>query len=81
MSTWRVDEKHPVHVYNFGNEPVATFHTVLDARRAVADHNTIDILDRLLRRIRDDTGLDKAELSSYGTELLAVALFKGDLSP
>lgn len=35
---WRVGEHYGIHVYE-GDRPVATFHTVADAKRAVAEHN------------------------------------------
>lgn len=42
-SEWRVGEHYKIHVYE-DETPVATFHTVADAQRAVEDHNDIDAL-------------------------------------
>ena len=49
MSDWRVGSHYKIHVYECSREdgqpsdddrPVATFHTVMDARAAVEAHNT-----------------------------------------
>lgn len=37
-SSWRVGSHYGIHVYE-GDRPVATFHTVADAKQAVSDHN------------------------------------------
>jgi hypothetical protein len=38
MSEWRVGQHYEIHVYE-GDRPVATFHGIADARRAVAAVN------------------------------------------
>jgi hypothetical protein len=44
---WRVGQHYGIHVYA-GDVPIATFHTVSDARRAVEDHNATDDVRHLL---------------------------------
>lgn len=44
MTAWRVGAHYGIHVYE-GDRPVATFHTVADARQAVRDHNAAEAPD------------------------------------
>jgi len=48
---WRLGQHYRIHVYE-GDTPVATFHTVTDAQRAVEDHNDIDALRDAIRSAR-----------------------------
>jgi len=49
MDGWRVGRHYPIHVYE-GDRPVATFHTAIDARRAVAALAALAAVERVIEQ-------------------------------
>jgi len=85
VSTWRVGRSYGIHVYEVGptspegDRPVATFHTVADAREAVAARAALtrvrDLCEQWDTYVDMDTGLIDRERA---VSMLRRALDGGD---